>query len=346
VKRCICSISLEDLQLELRDAGFQKFRASQILNWVYRNFTLEPDKMLNVPVGLREFLKENLLASFFEIVDISHSADGTEKVLINFKQTGDAIESVIIPSRKRLTFCLSTQVGCPVGCKFCASGKLGLKRNLSAGEIVAQLILCSSIAGKKPDNIVFMGIGEPMLNINNLIKALHFISDSNYFGMAQRHITVSTSGIVKGILKLAETGRQYNLAVSLHGPTDDLRAQLIPDNFRESITDIIKACKLYRKETTRMVTFEYTLIRDINDSPQHAEQLASLALKTFAKVNLIPFNSVSDTEFKPPLKESVTSFLNILLQNDVQATLRYKRGDDSNAACGQLRNRFMNIPNQ
>jgi 23S rRNA (adenine2503-C2)-methyltransferase len=343
VKHCICSVTLEELQQYLKDAGFKKFRAAQVLNWVYSNFITDPDKMINIPLKLRQFLQENFTADNMDAAEILQSSDGTEKVLINLKRTGDAIESVIIPTARRITFCLSTQVGCPVGCRFCASGKNGLKRNLSAGEIVAQLILCSSIAGRKPDNIVFMGIGEPMLNINNLIKALYFISDNDYFGMAQRHITVSTSGIVKGIYKLADTERQYNLAVSLHGPTDDLRARLIPGRFRDSITDIIDACRAYRKKTTRMVTFEYTLIKGVNDSPRQAEQLAELALRTYAKVNLIPYNSVSDAEFQPPEKSTVSAFLNILLQNDVQATVRQKRGDDSNAACGQLRNRSLEI---
>jgi 23S rRNA (adenine2503-C2)-methyltransferase len=183
-----------------------------------------------------------------------------------------------------------------------------------------------------------MGIGEPMLNINNLIKALYFISDNDYFGMAQRHITVSTSGIVKGIYNLADTERQYNLAVSLHGPTDDLRARLIPDRFRDSITDIIDACKAYRKKTTRMVTFEYTLMSEINDSPEIAQELVDL-FKSHdmpAKINLIPFNPYPGTPYKKPSNNRIHRFKDVLHANGYIATIRKTRGDDIDAACGQL----------
>jgi len=339
VKSNLYSTKTENLKEELSSAGFQPFRASQITNWIYKNFELMPENMKNLPMRLRKFLSNNYDTDVAQIKEIKESNDGTKKILIYLKSSDDIIESVIIPTQRRITFCLSSQVGCPVGCVFCASGQLGLKRNLTSDEIIAQLILTCSAADTKPDNIVFMGIGEPMINIDNVITALSFISDNNYFGMAQRHITISTSGIVKGILKLADFGKQHNLAISLHGPDDFVRAKLIPGNLRESIKDILDACAIYRKKTTRMVTFEYILIKNINDSHLHAEKLADLSLNTHAKVNLIPYNTVDGMNFSAPDKSMVLAFLDILLRKGVQATIREKRGDDSNAACGQLRNK-------
>ena len=333
------TISNNELKVWLKDNGFKAFRAKQIFDWIYKKFVLNPDKMLNIPLKLKNALKNQFNCNFAEIADNKCASDGTEKLLISYNGTDDAVESVIIPSENRTTFCLSTQIGCPVKCTFCASGQHGLKRNLTADEIVAQLLLCSQVNNGKPDNIVFMGVGEPMLNLDNLIKALDFISGNDYYALGQRHITISTSGIVKGILKLANLKRQYNLAVSLHAPDDKLREKIIPSKMRANIHDILEACIEYRTQTTRMVTLEYILIKNLNNSYNNALELAKLAKKYYTKINIIPYNKVDEVSYQAPSESEVQAFMNVLIENGAKVTRRRKRGDDSDAACGQLRNR-------
>ena len=338
------TITNEELKAWLKDNGFQAFRSKQIINWIHKKFILNPDDMSNLPNKLKIALKTHFKDDSAKIISKDCAPDGTEKLLISYGGADEAVESVIIPSAKRTTFCLSSQIGCPVKCTFCASGQNGLKRNLTSGEIIAQLLLCSQTLGNKPDNIVFMGVGEPMLNIDNLIKALDLISGNDYYALGQRHITVSTSGIVKGILQLANTKRQYNLAVSLHAPDNKLREKIIPSKMRASIQDILEACMEYRNQTTRMVTLEYILIKNLNNSYENAIALAKLAKKYYTKINIIPYNQVDGVPYKAPSESEVTSFMNVLTENGAKVTRRIKRGNDSNAACGQLRNR--NLPSQ
>jgi 23S rRNA (adenine2503-C2)-methyltransferase len=337
--KSLYEISEADLKIWLKDNGFKTFRSKQIIDWIFKKFILNPCDMLNIPKKLQNALNNEFICNSAKIEKIQCASDGTEKLLISYSGTNDAVECVIIPSAKRITFCLSTQIGCPVKCTFCASGQHGLQRNLSAGEILEQLLLCSKAINAKPDNIVFMGVGEPMLNIKNLIIALDFISGTDYFALGQRHITISTSGIVNGILKLANLKRQYNLAVSLHAPNDALRERIIPSELRANIKDILEACVEYRAQTTRMVTLEYILIKNLNNSYKNAIELAKLAKEYYTKINIIPYNKVDEVSYLPPTEKDITSFINILEENGAKVTRRIKRGDDSDAACGQLRNR-------
>ncbi|MBN2642442.1 MAG: 23S rRNA (adenine(2503)-C(2))-methyltransferase RlmN [Victivallales bacterium] len=334
-KPCICNAGPDGIMEFIKTAGVPAFRAKQIADWVYSKRVFDPMQMKNLPLSLREQLQDYFNSRILEVVDQISASDGTEKLLLELADH-EKIEAVVIPSFERRTFCLSTQVGCPVQCAFCASGADGLVRNLSAAEIIEQFNVCCERIGRLPDNVVFMGIGEGLLNFDNLVRALDVITGENMFNMAARRITVSTSGWTPGIIRLAELGRQWNLAVSLHAPDDETRAKLIPDKLRRPLAEILDACDLYRQKTSRMVTFEYTLLSGINDSPAHAEKMAQIAREHHAKVNLIPYNQVT-TNFQRPTDRAIKDFENILLRHHVQVTVRVEKGAKVSAACGQLR---------
>lgn len=335
-KAYLNTLSDADLKSWLKDNSFPAYRSDQIMKWIYDKWVSDPRDMKNIPGPLRNQLAENFNCDMVKLLNTLESRDGTKKLLLEMAD-GETVESVIIPSEGRITFCLSSQVGCAVQCNFCASGAEGLVRNMQAGEIIEQLLLCCREAGQKPDNVVFMGVGEPMMNIHQLIIALDRISDAKRFAMAQRRVTISTSGWTKGIKKLADTGKQYNLAISLHGPDDGTRAKLIPSKNRRPIKEIMEACEYYREKTSRMVTFEYTLIDHVNAATKQAEKLAKLAKANRAKVNLIPFNEIPNSDYKTPTKDDIRHFQHILEVHGAQVTKRSRRGDSVNAACGQLR---------
>ena len=328
-------MSPDELSTFVKQAGQPAFRAKQTADWIFKKRIVDPSLMKNLPLPLREKLQAEFICQSLHTVDQISAEDETTKLLLELHD-GEKIEAVVIPSQERRTFCLSTQVGCPVQCRFCASGADGLVRNLTAGEIVEQFLACCKRIDRLPDNIVFMGIGEGLLNFDNLTKALDIITGPEGFDMAARRITVSTSGWVPGIRKLADIGRQWNLAVSLHAPDDTTRALLIPDKMRYPIAEILDACDYYREKTSRMVTFEYTLIDGINDTPEHAEHMANIAKKRRAKVNLIPYNQVTG-EYRRPSDQAIHKFENILLNHRVQVTVRVEKGAKVSAACGQLR---------
>lgn len=316
-------------------AGEPAFRAGQLAQWVYKKRILDPDKMVNLPSGFKNFIKENSDCCSSVITQNSKSDGGTEKLLLTLRD-GNAVEMVIIPSPKRITFCLSTQVGCPVGCRFCASGADGLVRNLQCGEMIEQLWHGSNVIGRLPDNVVFMGIGEGLLNFKQLAAALEIITDPEMFALSPRRIVVSTSGHVPGIRQLTELGKPFTLAVSLHAVNDAVRAKIIPDQFRYSIAEILEACTEYREKIGRMVTLEYTLLAGVNDDDSAARQLAAIARAQHAKINLIPYNETG-TEFKRPTINTIRRFQQILESAHANVTLRMEKGSDTNAACGQLR---------
>lgn len=334
-KPCICNAGPDGIMDFVKTAGVPAFRAKQIADWIYSKRVFDPMQMKNLPLPLREQLQNYFNIQTLEVVDQVSASDGTEKLLLELSDH-EKIEAVIIPSYERRTFCLSTQVGCPVQCAFCASGADGLVRDLSAAEIIEQFNVCCERIGRLPDNVVFMGIGEGLLNFDNLVRALDVITGENMFNMAARRITVSTSGWTPGIIRLAEIGRQWNLAVSLHAPDDETRAKLIPGKLRRPLAEILDVCDLYRQKTSRMVTFEYTLLADINDSHAQAEKMAQIAREHHAKVNLIPYNQVT-AEFKRPTERAIKDFENILLRHNVQVTVRVEKGAKVSAACGQLR---------
>ena len=327
--------SLDDFKAFVKSSGQPAFRAGQIAEWVYKHHQLDPDKMLNLPKKLRESLKENFVCCSSKLIEKTKSGDNTTKLLISLEDK-EAVEMVIIPSVDRITFCLSTQVGCPVQCRFCASGSGGLVRNLKACEILEQLYHGIVEIGCLPDNIVFMGIGEGLLNFNNLSLALDRISSPDYIGMSPRRITVSTSGYVPGIYKLIELGKPFILAVSLHAADEETRARIIPDKLRFSISEILEACDAYEDKIGRMVTFEYTMLAGINDSTSAADKLAVIARKHHAKVNLIPYNE-TDSEYKRPSEIDIFKFRDILEREGVTVMLRMEKGSKVSAACGQLR---------
>ncbi|MDD3885520.1 MAG: 23S rRNA (adenine(2503)-C(2))-methyltransferase RlmN [Victivallaceae bacterium] len=317
--------------------GFPAFRGTQIADWVYNKYVLYPHDMSNLPLTVREAVALDFSAPGSQLAESVRSKDGTEKLLIGLRD-GETIEMALIPggSGDRLTFCLSTQVGCQVRCRFCASGRDGLVRNLLTGEILEEFIIGCQEAGARPDNLVFMGIGEGMLNLAELIPALETLTSPDGFGMSPRRITVSTSGYVPGMKEFAKLEREYNLAISLHAPDDEVRSKIIPDPLRYPVAEILAAADLYREKAGRMVTLEYTLLDGVNDRPEDARKLAELAICHHAKINLIPFNPTG-SDFDRPPRRVIEAFADKLERAGAHVTVRVERGGDSDAACGQLR---------
>jgi 23S rRNA (adenine2503-C2)-methyltransferase len=328
----------EALVAWLSEQGQPAFRAKQIRQWLYEKVVLSATEMTNLPVPLREALARDFAVCSVSLLAEQKDAEGTTKWLLGLAD-GEVVEAVLIRAPDRLTVCISTQVGCPVRCSFCASGRHGLVRDLTSAEIVDQVVFANHAADRRVDNVVVMGMGEPLLNLEGLMPALDTICSSERgLGIGARHVTVSTSGIVPGIRRLALAGRQWNLALSVHGVTDEGRARLIPPAHRYPLAEILQACREYREATGRMVTLEYALIAGENDSEADREQLAKIARKLRAKVNLIPCNVVGSTHRGSPT-ERVRSFHEGLLAQGVQATVRRRKGADIQAACGQLRAR-------
>lgn len=321
-----------------------RYRIDQILDWVYKKRVMDPAMMSNIPSELRLLLCSKTAFEYPKVLESSMTSDSTEKFLFELEDS-NLIESVIIKSPDRNTFCLSSQVGCPIKCRFCASGMPEFVRNLSVSEILGQFIRLSDHIKKLPDNLVFMGIGEGLLNFDNLIKSLDIISSERYIGYSQRRITISTSGLPTQIDRLADLERQYNLAVSLHAPDDLTRAKLIPDKTRFPVSEIVRACERFFAKTGRMITIEYTLIENVNDSLKHAEELAVISRKLRSKINLIPFNKVEGCEFSRPSRERCIAFSNHLQKCGAIVTFRYEKGSAINAACGQLRARKLTLNN-
>ena len=329
--------SQTELQEFLLQQGEKPFRAKQICSWLYGKCEFDVMQMLNLPLALREKLRESAGSPRSQVVECAAGSGGTEKLLIKLFD-GELIEMVLIPSPERMTFCLSTQVGCPVRCRFCASGAHGLVRNLQCDEILEEFYHGVKQHGALPDNIVFMGIGEGLLNWKNLRRALEVLSALNDegFGMSPRRITVSTSGYVPGMQEFAAWGRPYNLAVSLHAVDDLTRSKLIPDNCRYPISEILQACELYAEKAGRMVTFEYTLIDGINDDPAMGRELGRIAHRLHAKVNLIACNPVDGTFARPPEKR-LDEFQKAVREFASSVTMRVEKGSSAASACGQLR---------
>lgn len=320
----------------MEDRGQASYRCRQVLNWLYSQWATEFEEMTSLSAALREALAEAFIAFSAPVQELQIGADGTVKFLHRLVD-GEAIESVFIPSGRRRTVCISTQVGCPVGCAFCASGRGGFTRNLDRAEIVDQVIHACQYTGERVTNVVVMGIGEPLLNLGELVPALDLVCRPDRLGLSARHVTVSTSGIPDGIRELAECGRPWNLALSLHATSDRERALLIPPPYRAPLDEILRACTFYRAQTHRMVTLEYAIIAGQNDSKASAERLAAIALELRAKVNLIPCNPIPHSPHAAPPEKGLQHFLDILLNRGVQATIRKRRGDKIRAACGQLR---------
>jgi len=334
----------EELTSWLNEQGELAFRANQILDWVWKKKADSIDAMSNLPVALRE-----KIASSFRLTSLTHthtqgSADTTRKFLFKLHD-GRYVESVLIPANPALyggasdrrTLCVSSQVGCAYGCKFCASGLAGFTRNLDASEIAGQVLAAEQLSNERVDNIVFMGMGEPLANINNLLSAINLITHEKTLHLGARHLTISTSGLVPQIRQLAEHPQQIRLAISLHGATDEIRQQIMPVNRKWPLAELFDALDYWNSRKNQKLTLEYILIENINDSLEQASILARVARRLHAKVNLIPYNTVEGLEWKRPADKQCRAFRDILKNAGVQATLRLEKGHDIDAACGQLR---------
>jgi 23S rRNA (adenine2503-C2)-methyltransferase len=343
-KKQVKALERLELQETLSNLGQPPYRAGQILDWLYRKRARSFADMTDLPQPLRTSLEAEFSLTNLEPMRVLGSSDTTQKFLMRLDD-GNLIESVLIPASPALygsrsdrrTICISTQVGCAYGCKFCASGLDGFTRNLRPDEIVDQIITVERQAGEKIDNIVFMGMGEPLANFTNLMSAIRIINAPWGLGIGARHITLSTSGLVPQIRKLADESTQVRLAVSLHGATDEVRDQIMPINRRYNIEMLLDACRYYASHKKQRLTFEYILIANINDSEEQAHILARRSNCINAKVNLIPYNHVPGLSWSRPPRHRQEKFLAILRSSGVAATLRREKGHDIEAACGQLR---------
>lgn len=331
-KPILAGTTLPELTEYLRNSGVPAYRAKQIRKWICEKFVVDPAAMSDLPEALREKLGCDFFAPSLAVDERVEAAD-VEKLRLKLHD-GEFIEMALIPSGERLTFCLSTQVGCPVRCRFCASGAFGLKRNLESGEMIEEFLTGIAAAGRRPDNLVFMGIGEGLMNFRELSRTLAALTGD--FQFAPRRITVSTSGFVPGMREFAELRREYTLAVSLHAPDDATRSTLIPDACRYPIAEILAAADLCRERNGRDYTLEYTLISGVNDAPEQAEALGRIAYLHRAKVNLIPYNETTG-EFRRPPERVLREFEAKVAATGARVTRRVERGGSSAAACGQLR---------
>jgi 23S rRNA (adenine2503-C2)-methyltransferase len=344
MKPFVYDLSWEEWQEWVKENGESSFRAGQIFDWLYVKRVTNFEEMSNLPKGLREKLKDQF--EFVTLTEIAkyQSTDGTVKFLFELADK-NAIETVVMKHSYGNSICVTTQVGCRVGCTFCASTLGGLKRDLRPGEIVAQVVKAQRLlddTDERISSIVIMGIGEPFENYEATMNFLRVMIHPKGLNIGQRHITVSTSGIVPNIYKFADENLQVNLAISIHAPNDALRSKLMPVNRRFPFADLIEACHYYLAKTGRRITFEYALMGDVNDRPEHAEELAQvLKDMPLSHVNLIPVNFVAERDFKRTPRDDIFTFQRILERNKINATIRREQGSDIAAACGQLRAKHM-----
>jgi len=331
------------LEALLELLGEKKWHAGQVMKWIHHRYADDFSGMSDISKSLRASLEQLCVIREPEIITEQVSADGTRKWLVR-AASGSAVETVFIPEDGRGTLCVSSQVGCPLDCSFCSTGKQGFNSNLTAAEIIGQLrIAIRALSSVYPDrsrvvtNVVMMGMGEPLLNLQNVIRAVELMMDDFGYGISKRKVTISTSGVVPAIYKLAET-TDASLAVSLHAPNDELRSQLVPINRKYPIAELLTACRRYAENfgEKRTVTIEYTLLDGVNDRPEHAEELAALLRDFPCKINLIPFNPFPGSGYKRPNTISVRMFQDRLVRAGHSVTVRTTRGQDIQAACGQL----------
>lgn len=329
-------LSEQELTDFVRSLGAPAYRARQIMHWLYRKSADSPDEMTDIPAAFRIQLADMCSMALPEVQCIQESADGTRKFLFQLVD-GVTIESVLIRDGKRLTACISSQAGCGIGCPFCATALGGLERNLQTHEIVGQFVAIQRLVEERITNVVMMGMGEPLANYRAVMRAIRLMNNRLGCGIGQRHITISTSGVVPAIRRLGQEGLQVGLAVSLHAPNDSLRDVLVPLNRKYPISELVDACRDYIGSTGRRVTMEYVLIGGVNDSPAMARELATLVHDLNCLVNLIPLNPVQGTGFERPSPERITAFSEELSAFGVGVTVRREMGSDIDAACGQLR---------
>jgi 23S rRNA (adenine2503-C2)-methyltransferase len=333
----LAELDLPELEAIFEAKGLDRFRARQVFAWIYRRGVTDVASMTDLPRNLRETLAADYRISTPTVVSRERSVDGTEKFLLRLAD-GRQIESVFIPDTPAMTFCISTQVGCAMACAFCLTGKMGLVRNLSAGEVTGQVRVLAGALGllDKTFNIVLMGMGEPLHNYDNVMKALRVLADEHGLALPPRRVTLSTVGLLPALEKLSREPLMPNLAISLHAPTDLQRGELVPINRKYGVADIIEACKRFPVRKRSRITFEYVMLAGVNDAPADARALAKLLNGVKAKVNLIPLNAAAGIPFERPSDQVVDTFARILSERDVTVSVRKSRGRDIRAACGQL----------
>ncbi|OOM72258.1 putative dual-specificity RNA methyltransferase RlmN [Clostridium puniceum] len=336
----LLNYTLEELKVWMKENGESEFRGKQILSWIYKGIN-QFDNMRNIPKSLISKLNENFIIDLPKIIEVYKSdIDGTEKFLLGFKD-GNLIESVLMRYKHGNSICISTQVGCRMGCKFCASTLEGRIRNLTTGEILSQVLVVQNHIDERISNIVLMGSGEPLDNYENVVKFLEVVSAEYGLNIGQRHITLSTCGIVPKIYELADKEYSITLAISLHAFSDEKRKEIMPVANKYSIDQILEACRHYINKTNRRITFEYALVKEVNDSREDAKALGKLLKGMLCHVNLIPVNEIKENTYKRSSKKSIDDFSEILKSYGIEVTTRREMGSDINAACGQLRRSYM-----
>ena len=344
-RRAFLEVSSEELLAWLQRQGQAPLRARQIRRWLLIGRATTFEQMSDVPKRLRDALSAEFRPLGGDIVRHLISCDGTHKLLLRLHD-GQVVECVLLTEADRRTVCISTQVGCGMGCVFCASGLGGVVRNLTTGEILEQMIQARNLlhAEERLTNIVVMGMGEPLANLDALLEALAVATSPQGLGIGARHITISTVGLPAKIRQIAELGKQYHLAVSLHAPNDELRTRIVPTNDKTGLAAILEAADYFYAKTGRQVTYEYVLLRDINDQPMHAGQLGKLLRGRQAHINLIPFNDVAGLPYRRLSEPALLDFLAILRDAGISVKVRKRKGADIDAACGQLRREALTEP--
>ena len=336
MKENIKNYNLEELKEVLKKLGEKPYRAEQIFKWIMQENVTSFDEMTNISIELRNKLKEKFDLHVFKILQKQVSKDGTKKYLFDVLD-GNAIESVLMEYKHGFTICVSSQIGCKMGCKFCASTGVKFSRNLTAGEIVEQLLAIQRDENIKISNLVFMGIGEPLDNYDNVMQAIAILNNPKGINMGARHISISTSGLVPRIYELADKNIQCTLSISLHSANNEKRSQMMPVNNVYNIEELMKACKYYTEKTNKRISFEYALAKESNDNLADAKELVKLLRGMLCHVNLIPINKIENGKYSKSTNENILKFRDYLNEKGIVATIRRELGSDIDAACGQLR---------
>lgn len=340
----LLDLNLNEFQIWMKENNESAFRAKQVFDWIYKNLWKFED-MKNIPKPLKDKLTNEFYIGVPEIVEVYRSpSDNTEKFLLKYRDN-NIIECVLMRYNHGNSICVSTQVGCKMGCKFCASTLGGVVRNLTSGEILSQIMAVQKETGERVSNVVLMGSGEPLDNFENVIKFIELVNAEWGLNIGQRHITLSTCGIVPKIIELADKDFQITLAISLHAPNDTVRKSMMPIAYKYTIEELLKACSYYIEKTNRRITYEYALVNSVNDSVDQAKELGSLLKGTLCHVNLIPVNEVRENSFKKSPSDNIKNFFNTLKSYGVETTIRREMGSDINAACGQLRRSYLDDRN-
>ena len=332
----IKNFDLNELKEEFKNMGEKPYRAEQVFKWIYENNVTSFDEMTNISLELREKLKQNYTLCIYNIVKKQESKDGTKKYLFDVLD-GNMIETVLMEYHHGKSLCVSSQIGCKMGCKFCASTGIKFIRNLTSGEIVEQILAVQRDENIKISNIVFMGIGEPLDNYDNVINSIKILNNQKGLNIGARHISISTSGLVPKIYNLADENMQCTLSISLHAVSNEKRSSMMPVNKTYNIEEVIKACKYYIQKTNKRISFEYALAKDNNDNLEDAKGLVKLLHGMLCHVNLIPINKIENGQFTKSSNENIIKFRDYLNEHGIVATIRRELGSDIEAACGQLR---------